>query len=113
MQKLNHTTFYIKYKIFGYLSLRYHYLFQDNKKLENKWILKDHNSKKYSVLTEEMAEAIFENFKIVHNCEPEKEIIAGFEDPEINLYKKINLKNNSTIEEIFNEFEMDKNGKNN
>jgi len=81
-----HTTLYEKYKLFGEISIRYFYHFKDNSNLEGKWILKDHKTKLFTKLNENMVITLFESYFDQFGKFPEKEIIHGYLDPETDEY---------------------------
>ena len=67
-------THYLKWKLDlegEELSIRYHFLWQDKKELEGKYILKHHSRSTHSEISEKMAKMF-----IKHNCTAKEEVIA-------------------------------------
>ena len=54
-------TWYTKIDLDENISVRYFYVFDDRKGLENKWVIKNHDKKEYSVITEQAAKMICES----------------------------------------------------
>ena len=53
-----HRTHYLKWQIRGDISIRYHEVFQDKPELVGKFILKDHESSTWEVISKKMAQTI-------------------------------------------------------
>jgi len=92
-----HLTHYKKVKITKDISLRYFYTFQDRKNLENKWVLKSHSEKKYTIIDKNGIELL----NMLHNFNIDKFIeIRGV--VRNGIYNKIVIKLNGKIK-VFNE----------
>jgi len=63
LKNKNGRIWYLKIKITDSLSIRYFHLFQDRPDYQNKWFLKDHNTKTYSNISEEMALIMIKELK--------------------------------------------------
>ncbi len=58
---MNNKTWYIKYKLQGDISIRYHYLWENNKEHEKKWIIKDHQDSIKSIISSDLAKRMIED----------------------------------------------------
>ena len=67
-----HLTHYKKIKLDDDISLRYFYSYEDKKHFTNKWVIKSHDKKKYSII----------DFKAV-------ELISELHNVDINKYTEI------------------------
>ncbi len=72
MKMKKNKTWYIKYQLKNDISIRYHYLWENNIKLQNKWIIKDHQNSIKEEISEALATRMIEDL-----CSEEPHEIMG------------------------------------
>jgi len=98
-----HRVWYKKIQLWGDLSIRYYYHFQDHPDLENTWVLKLHDNKlkgksKFVKISREYADQLIKNYKKHEGQNPEIEHIVGMSITE-NEYDKFLLISDQHIRE--------------
>jgi hypothetical protein len=89
-------THYIKYHLLidEQLSLRYHFLWQDCPTLENKFILKHHNERKRTEISEDFAKMLIKNY-----CTKKEEIVASVDTVDNQkIHKKIVINSEAILQ---------------
>jgi len=95
-----HLTHYKKIDLDDDISIRFFYTFQDRANLENKWVIKSHSMKQYSILDKHGLALILK----LHNKDVNryKEIRGKVTE---KGFEKIIIKPNGKIKRIFEELE--------
>ena len=70
-----HLTWYIKIPLTGDVSLRYYYTFEDRKHLENEWVIKSHEDKKYEIISTDACKLIAKAFSEILGKDVEKDAV--------------------------------------
>ena len=87
-----HATWYIKTPLTENVSLRYYFVFEDRKHLENSWVIKNHKDKTYAKISADAGKMISSMFKEIFDKDVEHEgvEIIGMSVSN-NRYRKIEI----------------------
>ena len=95
-----HLTHYKKIKLNKDISLRYFYSYEDKKHFTNKWVIKSHNQKKYSIIDLKAVELILE----LHNLDINNYIEIRGKVTEKG-FQKLTIKSNGKVKTKYEKIE--------
>jgi len=95
-------THYIKFQLKNDISIRYHFIWQENQRFENKWIIKDHQNSLKETISSELALRMIEDLCVT----PPVEIIGKLNKLN-NKYEKILIKPNGKTK-LLNDKDLEK-----